>query len=683
MLHYRAEIDGLRAVAVLPVILFHAGSTLFSGGYVGVDIFFVISGYLITDILLKDLEGGKFSIARFYERRARRILPALTVVVLCSLPAAWFLLLPETMEQFAASVAGVGSFTSNFVFWLQSGYFDEAAELKPLLHTWSLAVEEQYYIVYPLLLAALWRYGTRVIFSVLLLITLASLALAHWMLLKDPAAAFFLFPTRAWELALGGLCALYLRYWERRVPAAMDQVMAVAGLVLIGYAVVTFDDATPTPSIHTLVPTVGAVLIILFAKARTLVARLLSLAPVVAIGLISYSAYLWHQPVLAFLRIHSNTMELSLAQASASIAVTLLLAAVTWRWVEQPFRRRSVQPVRIKWYVPSAGALVAVATVGVGLYLAPVTRSDQLLNFEAPSVDNVRVYESTQAFERIGIERTSKWNAAKAFVNTEAPAEACRILAMGDSHAWRMGPFLRHVASETGCEAHIVNFTGCPPLFDHYKVYHMRHQNYAPRRQAACKAQTEVWEQHLRDRDPGYSHVLLASRWNWLVGERRYASTNIREDAILPHDVPADRVDEIDRVDTLAGALRRTVDVIGSVNAKTIVIGQIPVQLFDVKDIRSIAELREVKPPMAKVRERQRAFDRAVERSGITDNPAVTYIRSIEFLCDLDAGACRNTDGRNALYWDDDHFSAYGSFQFAGWVLERHPGLFGEVMVSN
>jgi peptidoglycan/LPS O-acetylase OafA/YrhL len=199
---YRAEIDGLRALAVLPVILFHAGFEWFSGGFVGVDVFFVISGYLITTIIISEMADGKFSIINFYERRARRILPALFFVMAACLPFAWFWLAPTHLKNFGQSLAAVSTFSSNILFWWESGYFDTAAELKPLLHTWSLAVEEQFYLLFPLLLMITWRLGVRWILTLLALLFLCSLALAHWGAYNYPTASFYMLPTRGWELSL-------------------------------------------------------------------------------------------------------------------------------------------------------------------------------------------------------------------------------------------------------------------------------------------------------------------------------------------------------------------------------------------------------------------------------------------------------------------------------------------------
>ena len=216
---YRAEIDGLRALAVLPVILFHAGFEWFSGGFVGVDVFFVISGYLITTIIISEMAEGKFSIVNFYERRARRILPALFFVMVVCLPFAILLLAPSDLKDFGQSLVSTATFSSNILFWWERGYFGTALELKPLLHTWSLAVEEQYYIIFPLFLTLAWKFGIRKITIFLMLIFLISLSLAHFTSIygvfdRIITGSFYLIPTRAWELLVGVFIAIYFYYFK-------------------------------------------------------------------------------------------------------------------------------------------------------------------------------------------------------------------------------------------------------------------------------------------------------------------------------------------------------------------------------------------------------------------------------------------------------------------------------------
>jgi peptidoglycan/LPS O-acetylase OafA/YrhL len=358
---YRREIDGLRALALIPVLFFHAGFEAFSGGYVGVDVFFVISGYLITSIVLKSLDEGRFSIVNFYERRMRRILPALFLVLLVSFPFAWAWMLPADMERYSAGLASVSLFGSNILFWRTSGYFDVEAELRPLLHTWSLAVEEQFYLLYPLLFLLVWARGRKAFVLFIAIGAVLSFALAEWASHLRPSATFYLLPTRAWELALGALTAVYLS--QRHAPAGSSQVHAAGsllGLVLISFAVFAFDDATPFPGKYALLPTVGTVLIICFATDETWTGRLIASRVLVGIGLVSYSAYLWHQPLLALAR-HRSLGHIEWPLAAMLLAASLALAALSWKYVEKPFRDRK------KISRPHVFGLAAVGSV---LFLA-------------------------------------------------------------------------------------------------------------------------------------------------------------------------------------------------------------------------------------------------------------------------------------------------------------------------
>ncbi|MBU3601786.1 acyltransferase [Polynucleobacter sp. AM-25C3] len=337
---YRPEIDGLRALAVIPVILFHAGFNYFSGGFVGVDVFFVISGYLITTIILAELEESKFSIINFYERRARRILPVLFFVMAVCIPFAWILLPPFELASFSKSLIAVPLFLSNFFFWREGGYFETAAELKPLLHTWSLAVEEQYYVFFPIFLMLCWRLGRRWVLGAIILIAIVSLISAQIGSIYKPVPNFFLLPTRAWELAIGASAVFYISNRNIMMLTSLArQILSGLGFLLITTSIFVFNKDTPFPSIYALVPTIGTVLILLFALPDTLVGKVLGSRLLVFIGLISYSAYLWHQPIFAFSRYYFNSISGTLMVIL--VIITLLLSVITWRYIERPFRDRT------------------------------------------------------------------------------------------------------------------------------------------------------------------------------------------------------------------------------------------------------------------------------------------------------------------------------------------------------
>lgn len=332
---YRSEIDGLRALAIVPVVLFHAGIAGFAGVYVGVDVFFVISGYLITTLILQDLERGRFSILDFYERRARRLLPALFTVlaVCCGFAVAW--MPPAALSDFSQNLIATSLFVSNIALWYKTNYFSSRAEENPLLHMWSLAVEEQFYILFPLLMLLLWRSrNARVMLAVLMACFLASLTISEYGWRNHAGANFFLLPSRAFELLAGSICALVLA--RRQVGG--QGALALLGLAMIAVSVIWFDSATPFPSLWTLLPVGGTALVILFARADTLAGRVLGWQPVVLVGLISYSTYLWHQPLFAFARLR-NVEEPGLALMLTLSALSLGLGWLTWRFVERPFRK--------------------------------------------------------------------------------------------------------------------------------------------------------------------------------------------------------------------------------------------------------------------------------------------------------------------------------------------------------
>ena len=376
-MRHRPEIDGLRAIAVLPVILFHARLPGFSGGFVGVDIFFVISGFLITSLILEDMARGDFSLLRFYERRARRILPALYLVLLVSMPFALALMWPDELREFGRYLVAVIFFVSNIRLWLSTDYFSPDAALNPLLHTWSLGVEEQFYMLFPLGLLILARLAAPARRPGLILGAIAALvllgfaaAVLGWR--REPEAAFYLLPTRAWQLGVGALLAAWLYARAPRLPGWARETGGSAGLALIAFATVTFDETTPFPTWPALVPTLGAALLLLCASPATLAGRLLCLRPLVAVGVISYSAYLWHQPLFAFARLAhpASTGPGTWAMAGLS-AATLGLAALSWRFVEQPFRdRRRIGPRGIL----TAGLVSSAGIVALALALPALIR---------------------------------------------------------------------------------------------------------------------------------------------------------------------------------------------------------------------------------------------------------------------------------------------------------------------
>ena len=389
-MRYRKEIDGLRTIAVLPVILFHAGILGFGGGYVGVDIFFVISGHLITSIILEEQNQGRFSIINFYERRARRILPALIWVLLLTSIASFVLMSPGELEDYSDSLISVATFSSNIFFYLQSGYFSTASDEKPLLHTWSLAVEEQYYIVFPVLISSLWFMGKKKLTILIAAAALISLSFAQY--LADTGRAnfnFYLIFSRGWELLFGSLIAL-LSLPEKDIKNSWREILGFTGLALIVYAIVFFDQSTPFPSIYGLIPVLGTCLVIIAANATSLVGRFLSHKFLVYIGLLSYSLYLWHQPILAFIRL-KTIGEPSTLVLFAAILATFIAAYISYIFIEKPLKNKQRFPRRFI-FQSSLIAIIAATSIGLAGSLSGgfPSRFDQHINLESIQSSHLR-----------------------------------------------------------------------------------------------------------------------------------------------------------------------------------------------------------------------------------------------------------------------------------------------------
>ena len=360
---YRPEIDGLRAIAVLAIVFFHAGFTAVPGGYVGVDVFFVISGYLITTIIESQLATEQFSFKAFYIRRARRILPALFVMVLATFIAGWFWFLPADLKRLSQSMVAVDAFIANIYFALTTGYFDNATELKPLIHTWSLAVEEQFYLFFPILLWCLRKQVRTTRIFIFAVLALVSLGLAQLTNLSSSAFAFYGLPTRAFELLIGALLAFaHLQWPHLKGSRLVNESASALGVLLILGSVMVMDAQTPAPGFASLLPTSGAALIIGFARPGTFVQRFLAQRLLLGMGLISYSVYLWHQPIFAFAHYQLDLAALPIGLTWGLLLLTLGIAYLSWRWIESPARQKnsSIKAKRFWQVLLSAWVLIFV-----------------------------------------------------------------------------------------------------------------------------------------------------------------------------------------------------------------------------------------------------------------------------------------------------------------------------------
>lgn len=639
---YRREIDGLRAVAVLPVILFHAGISAFGGGFVGVDVFFVISGFLITTIIVSEFEKGSFSVARFYERRLRRIIPALFVVLAVCVPAAYILMSPSELKDFSQSLVSVPLFGSNVFFWLKSDYFGPNAELFPLLHTWSLSVEEQFYLFFPLFLLFFLRSGRRVAVWAVFSLLIASLALAQWAVSFFPVPSYFSLPTRGWELAIGAVAALVSLKKMDYVRGRTREALAFLGLASILASVFFFDKNTPFPSTYALLPTIGAVLIILFAHAETIVGRWLGSKILVGVGLISYSAYLWHQPLFAFARIHSNR-EPPAAVFSLLIAATMVLAYISWRFVEQPTRKAKWNRATLFSGV-AAGSLFFIFVGAAGHFTHgfsgwKLTREQaSILNTASPSPKRAECHSG----ERHQI----------------APKDACEYFSgaatwatFGDSHSVELAFALAKKLEMRDISLKHFSFSGCKPSFG----------------VAASQEPCSEWTKQAIDyivKSREITTVVVSYRINaWLFGEHEGVYP------LLPS-----AVGESQRMARWLSYVE-LVRVLAASGKKVFLVLQAPELPRPVEALvfKAVGEANVTGVSMDWWEKRTRFL-----REHLKDIPnTVTVVDPSKLFCERET--CYAVRNGVSLYFDDDHMSVAGAELVAGKIVEA---FFNEHKVS-
>lgn len=602
---YRRDIDGLRAVAVVPVVLFHAGVPFFQGGYVGVDVFFVISGYLITLKILQDLAADRFSTVAFYERRIRRIVPALAFTMALTFVVAVLVLLPPAMADFSQSLAATASFLSNTYFWKTSGYFDVAAHTRPLLHTWSLAVEEQFYIFIPIVMYLAYRWLRNWITVLFAVSAASSLALSIAVTARAPTANFFLLPTRAWELLIGSLLALSPGLAIRSRPVA--EITAVLGLGMVTFAVTRFTADTPFPGAAALLPTLGAALIIVVGRQnQTLTSRLLSTGPLVFVGLISYSLYLIHWPLVVFTR-YWLLSEPTTPYIGLIVVASIAMAYLSWRFIERPFRRPSKISPRHLLFAATATVLLVFGCIGVvgsatGGFPArfPAYRDHQSTN---PPRDAWKVgicFLVNQTHDA--------WRPDACTRTTGATENA---LLWGDSFAAHYAPGLLRNEKQFNANIFQYTFAGCPPILS-YKSFAI----------PGC----HDFNRHALDviKQLNIKSVILSTRWDLLRGRG---------------------FDD----------LQETVAELEKAGVKIYVIGQSPTFAFDTNVLAyrraGIGDDGSAAWPIS--------FDPMENRRIAAVAGSGTFIDPLSFLCR--GTRCTYMKQHVHLYYDYGHFSAFGS----------------------
>ncbi len=555
----RRDIDGLRALAVIPVVLFHFGFITFSGGFVGVDVFFVISGFLITTILFREISAQRFSFIDFWARRARRIIPALTMVILVALALGWLLLTAKDFSELGRTVRYQLLFISNILFMREDGYFQPASELKPLLHTWSLAVEEQYYIFFPLLMAVLIRY-VRHWRWMLLAVLLVSFGLNIYSIEHKPEFTFFSLPTRAWELLCGAMLAV-MPAPKQAVSAWVYQFVGLAGLIAVLVAVFTFDKSTVFPGWAALLPVLGTTALIWSgAQGASWTARLLSLRALVWVGLLSYSLYLWHWPVY----VYANAISIDGIQpreAIGWIALSLGLAWLSLRYVELPFREKRLLASRNAVLAGAVAVIVFLVTTGTAIHSADGI--PQRLTGKALEYAQSQEWRAGQLKCMLVTKDRSLDKACLVGDTKDVPATQ---MFWGDSHAAALLPAIERNARREGRPVWLFSMSACSPVLSNdqrQRCIDFNEQTMKKVRSLGIKdvVLASNWSLNVYGREDGDKKVLLNSSDNTAQAEQRMTVAlkarvaALREAGVqvwLFKDVPLQSKGSVNRLTSLA-----------------------------------------------------------------------------------------------------------------------------------
>lgn len=646
-MEHRQDIDGLRALAIIPVVLGHAGLPGFSGGYIGVDVFFVISGFLITSILVREIDEKRFSIVRFYERRARRILPALLTVMAFCLAVGWFVAPPADYMNLARSALATLLFGSNIFFMLETNYFAQSSDFYPLLHTWSLGVEEQFYIFFPLILMALSRFRAAVRDYLVVLALALSFAVSMWVVPEMPTAGFYLLPTRAWELLIGSVLAIGL------IPVIrtgwLRQSLVVIGLALIIVPIAIYDANTPFPGLTALPPCFGAALIIHAGKSgKTFGGRFLSWQPMVFIGLISYSLYLWHWPFLALPRLYVGMTELPPLLSVIAVGFSVLAATLSYYFVERPFRTPGVF-VQKCIFTLSAGGMASAGLLGAVIVVQqgfPARVSESMAVLE----DQYDVMESRYDC----MDRTP----AKGYCRVGKPNAPTTMLLWGDSHGAALAPALDVVADKLGVSSYLVSNAACPPLLN---VRRLHDDDWKK-----CEERKSETLEFIRAQADSIDLVIVAGRW--AVSATGTVPAAEGDEKIELAEIVDGKTVPVEPEAGFEAGLDATLDALQTIGVKVVVLGGVPEIGWDVPRAMAASIEHDLTAPDAPD---LTAFNARNEKANAimlqeAAEHGADFIPLGPILCDPD---CDVIDGTQSIYTDGDHLSKYGAGHVLGPVL--------------
>jgi peptidoglycan/LPS O-acetylase OafA/YrhL len=629
----------LRAVAILPVVFFHYGVPGFRGGFVGVDVFFVISGYLITSLIENEIECGKFSLVHFYARRIRRIFPALFAMLAIVSAVAFVVLFPVDLVRFAQSLFATALFGANFEFWREAGYFDAFADQKPLLHLWSIAVEEQFYLLFPALLLVLRRATQRWRIAAIVGVLAASFGLSAWGVAAAKVATFYLLPARAWELMLGALFALGAVPQLR--SRLFSELLAALGLTLILGAIFVFSPQLPFPGPAALLPCIGAALVIYAAHpGRNFGGKILAARPFVFMGLISYSLYLWHWPIFVFAT-YIGLREPSGMPCILLIALSFMLATVSWRYVEQPFRSAQFR-IRLRTAFGTAACAMALmagsATVTASTDGLPERLRPGLQRILAEQDDHEPHIEDC-------FFRTAQDVRDRRLCRIGAKNARPSFLLWGDSHADAILPAVSKAAARAGRTGLFAGGEACPPLLG----------VTAPR--PGCRAFNDAVAALARN--PNISEVILEARWAKYAEGSPYGNEPKGHVALLD-DSSQTSSDSNNHAVFLRG-LARTLGELTSRHKKVVIVASVPEIGWPVPAVLARHALAEdnqfVAPRLEDYLDRQKFVLDAFALVQQKFNATLLYPH--RSLCAT--GICEVERNGIPLYRDEHHLSVYGA----------------------
>jgi peptidoglycan/LPS O-acetylase OafA/YrhL len=636
LLERRRDIDGVRAIAIALVVAYHAAPTLVPAGFVGVDVFFVLSGFLITRILLADALPGR--VRRFYERRLRRLAPALILVLAVCLAAGWLLLLPEELRQLGRHALAATLFVANFVFFKETGYFDSEAFEKPLLHLWSLGIEEQFYLAWPLLVWALARRGQARWGTVLL--ALASLAGALGIARSAPDAGFYLPWFRFWELLAGALVAQLPRAGER--SRAGREALALAAVAAVVASALMIDPRSAFPSWNALGPVVGTAVLLWTGGETWLARRCLASAPMVLVGLVSYPLYLWHWPLLSF---HALLSDPTAWSRGAMVGLALLLSLATYFGVEKPAQRwYGHRPRHAVWALLAGMGAVAASSFWLASRVPPtLSRTVPHLDFLTAQRDldfRLRRAIATQPCFTSGTQRET---VASLCVATGPASSALSAVVWGDSTGASWGPLVQTWAAERQARTAVFSVSGCPPLLGIRSPLH-----------AHCEFSDDVWKERLIT-ELGPSLIVLTARWGAYVNEPPPGYRGLAHRMTAAEDEPPTLASSRDAI---AVRLPATLERLTQIAPVIVVLA--PPDLVR-NPFAALPRQLEFRPTLGAHREAQRLVEEVV-RKAAADNPRIAVLDPAETLC---AGPrCEAILGEVLVYQDDNHVSAQGALLF-------------------